>query len=165
MSEEKGRERVCVFFFFFLVSSGVERGLEVGGRKKTLFLFPISLSFDPFSPFQKTALKTNKNKNNSDVIYLEAASGAVRRLGRCEAHSGRFDLEADEYVPLPKGDVHKRREVVQDVTLHDLDSANARPAAGGGGFGGGSNGPSDLAAALAAAARPRKTEITDKLRA
>jgi RuvB-like protein 1 (pontin 52) len=53
--------------------------------------------------------------------------------------------------------------VVQDVTLHDLDSANARPAAGGA-FGG-SSGPSDLAAALAAASRPRKTEITDKLRA
>ena len=62
--------------------------------------------------------------------------------------------------------MHKRREVVQDVTLHDLDSANARPAAGGGfgGFGG-PGGPSDLAAALAAASRPRKTEITDKLRA
>ena len=57
--------------------------------------------------------------------------------------------------------------MVQDVTLHDLDSANARPAAGGGlgGFGGSNGGPSDLAAALAAAARPRKTEITDKLRA
>jgi DNA helicase TIP49 (TBP-interacting protein) len=36
-------------------------------------------------------------------------------------------LEAEEYVPLPKGDVHKKREVVQDVTLHDLDTANARP--------------------------------------
>jgi DNA helicase TIP49 (TBP-interacting protein) len=25
-----------------------------------------------------------------------------------------------------KGDVHKRKEVIQDVTLHDLDVANAR---------------------------------------
>jgi len=30
-------------------------------------------------------------------------------------------------VPLPKGDVHKKKEVIQDVTLHDLDVANARP--------------------------------------
>ena len=89
-----------------------------------------------------------------DVIYIEAASGAVKRVGRCDAHSGQFDLDADSYVPLPKGDVHKRKDVVQDVTLHDLDAANARPAGGG-----------DLTAALAAAARPRKTEITDKLRA
>ena len=38
-----------------------------------------------------------------------------------------FDLEAEEYVPLPKGDVHKKKEIIQDVTLHDLDVANARP--------------------------------------
>ena len=25
-----------------------------------------------------------------------------------------------------QGDVHKRKEVIQDVTLHDLDVANAR---------------------------------------
>lgn len=30
----------------------------------------------------------------------------------------------------PQGDVHKRKEIVQDVTLHDLDSANARPQGG-----------------------------------
>jgi DNA helicase TIP49 (TBP-interacting protein) len=28
---------------------------------------------------------------------------------------------------LVQGDVHKRKEIVQDVTLHDLDAANARP--------------------------------------
>ena len=26
-----------------------------------------------------------------------------------------------------QGEVHKRKEVVQDVTLHDLDVANAKP--------------------------------------
>lgn len=29
-----------------------------------------------------------------------------------------------------QGDVHKKKEIVQDVTLHDLDSANARPQGG-----------------------------------
>ena len=98
-----------------------------------------------------------------DVVYLEAASGSVRRVGRCAAHAGAFDLGGEAYVPLPTGDVHKRREVVQDVTLHDLDAANARP----GGAGGAGAGARDLAAALAAASggRPRKTEVTDKLRA
>lgn len=33
-------------------------------------------------------------------------------------------------MPLPKGDVHKKKEIVQDVTLHDLDSANAKPQGG-----------------------------------
>ena len=47
------------------------------------------------------------------MIYVEAASGAVKRVGRCDAYATEFDLEAEEYVPLPKGDVHKRKEVVQ----------------------------------------------------
>jgi hypothetical protein len=170
------------------------------------------------------------NPQVGDVIYIEANSGAVKRVGRCDAYATEFDLEAEEYVPLPKvrqitveitvniaanlcrthsllacgrcvlkrpmcaegtahassgngqatrchgrasgggllasgappagprkggvesyapnttlhsekltcvtgntppkGDVHKRKEIVQDVTLHDLDSANARPQGG-----------------------------------
>jgi len=37
-----------------------------------------------------------------DVIYIEANSGAVKRVGRSDAYATQFDLEADEYVPLPK---------------------------------------------------------------
>ena len=48
-----------------------------------------------------------------DVIYIEANSGAVKRVGRCDAYATEFDLEAEEYVPLPKGDVHKKKEIVQ----------------------------------------------------
>lgn len=51
-------------------------------------------------------------------------------MGRCDAYNSEYDLEAEEYVPLPKGDVHKKKEIVQDVTLHDLDVANAKPAGG-----------------------------------
>lgn len=50
-----------------------------------------------------------------------------QRQGRCDTFATEFDLEAEEYVPLPKGDVHKKKEIIQDVTLHDLDIANARP--------------------------------------
>lgn len=52
---------------------------------------------------------------------------ACQRQGRSDTFATEFDLEAEEYVPLPKGDVHKKKEIVQDVTLHDLDVANARP--------------------------------------
>lgn len=52
---------------------------------------------------------------------------SLQRQGRCDTFATEFDLEAEEYVPLPKGDVHKKKEIVQDVTLHDLDIANARP--------------------------------------
>merc|ERR1712032_211891 len=92
-----------------------------------------------------------------DVIYIEANSGMARRVGRSDAYASEFDLEADEYVSLPKGDVHKKKEVVQDVTLHDLDMANAKPQGGGGG---------DLMSVMSSMMGKghRKTEVTDKLR-
>lgn len=88
-----------------------------------------------------------------DVIYIEANSGAVKRQGRSDVYATEFDLEAEEYVPLPKGDVHKKKEVIQDVTLHDLDVANARPQGG-----------QDILSMMGQLMKPRKTEITDKLR-
>ncbi|KAL0916205.1 hypothetical protein M5K25_013697 [Dendrobium thyrsiflorum] len=88
-----------------------------------------------------------------DVIYIEANSGAVKRVGRCDAFATEFDLEAEEYVPIPKGEVHKKKEIVQDVTLHDLDAANARPQGG-----------QDILSLMGQMMKPKKTEITDKLR-
>ncbi|KAF8387138.1 ruvb-1, partial [Pristionchus pacificus] len=89
-----------------------------------------------------------------DIIYIEANSGAVKRVGRCDVYASEFDLEADEFVPLPKGDVHKQKEIVQDVTLHDLDVANARPQ--------GTRG--DVTSLVSQLIKPKKTEITDRLR-
>ena len=88
-----------------------------------------------------------------DVIYIESNSGAVKRQGRSDAYATEFDLEAEEYVPLPKGDVHKKKEIIQDVTLHDLDVANARPQGG-----------QDIMSMMGQLLKPKKTEITDKLR-
>jgi len=89
-----------------------------------------------------------------DVIYIEAKTGAVKRVGRSDAYATEFDLEAEEYVPVPKGDVHKKKEIVQDVTLHDLDVANARPQGG-----------QDVMSMMGQLMRSKKTEITEKLRA
>lgn len=89
-----------------------------------------------------------------DVIYIEASTGACKRVGRSDAYATEFDLEAEEYVPVPKGEVHKKKEVVQDVTLHDLDIANARPQGG-----------QDVMSMMGQLMKPKKTEITDKLRA
>lgn len=88
-----------------------------------------------------------------DVIYVEANTGSVKRVGRSDAYATEFDLEAEEYVPLPKGDVHKKKEIVQDVTLHDLDVANARPQGG-----------QDVLSMMGQLLKPKKTEITEKLR-
>jgi len=89
-----------------------------------------------------------------DIIYVEGSTGAVKRVGRSDAYATEFDLEAEEYVPLPKGDVHKKKEIIQDVSLHDLDVANAKPQGGG----------RDLATVMGSVLKPKKTEITEKLR-
>lgn len=67
--------------------------------------------------------------NNTNYKYniCEFQIPPPQRQGRCDTYATEFDLEAEEYVPLPKGDVHKKKEIIQDVTLHDLDVANARP--------------------------------------
>jgi RuvB-like protein 1 (pontin 52) len=88
-----------------------------------------------------------------DVIYIEATSGAVKRVGRSDTYATEYDLEAEEYVPIPKGDVHKKKEIVQDVTLHDLDMANAKPQGG-----------HDFLSLMSQINKPKKTEITEKLR-
>lgn len=88
-----------------------------------------------------------------DVIYIEANTGACKRVGRSDAYATEFDLEAEEYVPIPKGEVHKKKEIVQDVSLHDLDVANARPQGG-----------QDIMSMMGQLMKPKMTEITDKLR-
>ncbi|KAG5439079.1 hypothetical protein PCK2_000884, partial [Pneumocystis canis] len=88
-----------------------------------------------------------------DVIYIEANTGAVKRVGRSDTYATEFDLEAEEYVPVPKGEVHKKKEIIQDVTLHDLDIANARPQGG-----------QDIMSMMGQIMKQKRTEITDKLR-
>ncbi|CAG5035826.1 unnamed protein product [Parnassius mnemosyne] len=117
-------------------------GLKTAKGTKQLKLDPII-----YESLQKEKVEVG------DVIYIEANSGAVKRQGRSDTFATEFDLEAEEYVPLPKGDVHKKKEVVQDVTLHDLDCANARPQGG-----------HDIMSVMGQLMKPKKTEITDKLR-
>ncbi|CAL8335562.1 unnamed protein product [Lota lota] len=122
--------------------SHVVIGLRTGKGTKQLKLDP-----SIYESLQKERVEVG------DVIYIEANSGAVKRQGRCDTFATEFDLEAEEYVPLPKGDVHKKKEIIQDVTLQDLDVANARPQGG-----------QDILSMMGQLMKPKKTEITDKLR-
>ena len=74
-------------------------------------------------------------------------------MGRSDAYAASYDLESETYVPLPKGDVHKHKELVQDVTLGDLDAANARPQGG-----------QDIMSVMGSLVKSGRTEVTDKLR-
>merc|ERR1711869_164961 len=117
-------------------------GLKTTKGTKTLKLAP-----QIYEPLQKEKVSIG------DVIYIEANSGQAKRVGRSDQYATEFDLEAGEYVPVPKGEVHKKKEVVQDVTLHDLDMANAKPQGG-----------QDIMSVMGQFMKPRKTEVTEKLR-
>lgn len=104
-----------------------------------------------------------------DVIYIEHQTGAVKvceslyrrtpflymdqRIGRSDSYASAYDLESETYVPLPKGSVHKFKELIQDVTLGDIDAANARPQGG-----------QDILSVMGTLVKSNRTEITDKLR-
>uniref|UniRef100_A0A5S6Q0T6 RuvB-like helicase n=1 Tax=Trichuris muris TaxID=70415 RepID=A0A5S6Q0T6_TRIMR len=88
-----------------------------------------------------------------DVIYMETNSGKIKRLGRSDVYATKYDLEIETYVPLPKGEVRKKKEIVQDITLYDIDIANAKPEGG-----------TDVLSLLSGLMRPKRTEITEKLR-
>ncbi|KAJ3950689.1 RuvB ATP-dependent DNA helicase pontin [Colletotrichum fioriniae] len=120
---------------------GIRQNHHAKGQKK--------LRLDPsiYEAIQKERVSVG------DVVYIEANTGACKRVGRSDAYATEFDLEAEEYVPIPKGEVHKKKEIVQDVTLHDLDVANARPQGG-----------QDIMSMMGQLMKPKMTEITDKLR-
>merc|ERR1712096_231817 len=124
------------------IVSGVMLGLKTTKGTKTLKLAP-----QIYESLQREKVQVG------DVIYIEANSGSAKRVGRSDSYATEFDLEAEEYVPIPKGDVHKKKEIVQDVTLHDLDMANAKPQGG-----------HDFLSLMSQINRPKKTEITEKLR-
>lgn len=84
---------------------------------------------------------------------LSRTNLVTQRVGRSDAYASSYDLESETYVPLPKGDVHKRKELVQDVTLGDLDAANARPQGG-----------QDIMSVMGSLVKSGRTEVTDKLR-
>nr|XP_027193597.1 ruvB-like protein 1 [Dermatophagoides pteronyssinus] len=92
--------------------------------------------------------------NIGDVVHIQAESCLVRRVGAFNSNHSAIDLEFDNFVPLPTGQVYKKREIVQDLTLHDLDRANGQPTSMG-----------ELSSILSSLQAPKKTEITNKLRA
>jgi len=121
--------------------------LKLKTRKNTKMI-----KVDPsvWTQIQKQKIKAG------DVVYIEANAGTIHRTGRSDAYSTEYDLESETYVAIPSGNVHKKKEVIQDVTLHDLDAANAKPQSGQG------QGLQQLLGSMMSSRK--KTEITEKLR-
>jgi TBP-interacting protein len=58
-----------------------------------------------------------------DVIWIDAETGRVHRVGRTKELEGArtYDIEVKKVVEIPKGSVKKEKEIVTVLTLHDLD--------------------------------------------
>lgn len=87
-----------------------------------------------------------------DVVHIDSSSGILKKMGRSESCMNDFDLEAERYVPLPKGEIYKRREFIHETTLHDLDISQVNPTG------------QDNLSLIHQIVSNKKFEITDKLR-
>ncbi|KAI0225444.1 RuvB-like protein 2 [Massospora cicadina] len=63
-----------------------------------------------------------------DVMSIDKATGKICKLGRSYSRSRDYDAtgSAVKFVPCPEGELQKRREVVNVVSLHDIDVVNSR---------------------------------------
>lgn len=58
-----------------------------------------------------------------DVIWIDAETGRVHRVGRTKEIEGArtYDIEVKKVIEIPKGPVKKEKEIVTVFSLHDLD--------------------------------------------
>ena len=58
-----------------------------------------------------------------DVIWIDAETGKVHRVGRTKEIEGAktYDIEVKKIIEIPKGPVKKEKEIVTVFSLHDLD--------------------------------------------
>ncbi|KAH9386532.1 RuvB-like protein 1 [Nematocida major] len=87
-----------------------------------------------------------------DVIYIEPEENIIKKIGRSDSYASEFDIESDKYVPMPKGDIFTKKEVVQEMTLHEIDVANSKPKG------------DDVLSAMAQIQQTGRIEITGKVR-
>ena len=63
-----------------------------------------------------------------DVITIDKASGKITKLGRSFSRSRDYDAmgSSTRFVQCPEGELMKRKEVVHNVSLHEIDVINSR---------------------------------------
>lgn len=63
------------------------------------------------------------NIRKGDVIWIDAETGEVSRVGRAKGIEGEktYDIDVIKQVEVPSGQVKKEKDITFTVTLHDLD--------------------------------------------
>lgn len=63
-----------------------------------------------------------------DVVSIDKSTGRITRLGRAAAHARDYEVAGPSvaFVPVPEGELQRRREVVHTLSLHEIDVVNSR---------------------------------------
>merc|ERR1711998_458614 len=71
---------------------------------------------------------TKEKAQAGDVITIDKATGRISVLGRSFTRSRDYDAMGPntKFVQCPDGELHKRKEVVHVVSLHEVDVINSR---------------------------------------
>nr|UXY87579.1 RuvB-like protein 1 [Cryptomonas curvata] len=64
------------------------------------------------------------NVKIGDIIYIEPSKSLIKIIGKSSQSYLEQNLNHYDYVTLPTGKVFKKKTVVQDLTLNDLDVVN-----------------------------------------
>lgn len=63
--------------------------------------------------------------SEGDVIWIDEETGRVTKVGRAKGKED-YDIKVSEIVEIPSGPIFKEKEFVYTLTLHDLDTMEAR---------------------------------------
>ena len=66
----------------------------------------------------------------NDVIWIDAETGRAFKTGKLKTGEGMYDITGEPLVEIPSGSVKKEKEIVNTVTLYDLDMYFAARRAG-----------------------------------
>ncbi|KAJ9061582.1 RuvB-like protein 2 [Entomophthora muscae] len=63
-----------------------------------------------------------------DIMSIDKATGKISKLGRSYSRSRDYDATGStvKFVACPEGELQKRKEIVNTVSLHDIDVVNSR---------------------------------------
>merc|ERR1719356_658418 len=111
-------------------SSGSDKKKPKGGMEKkgriTLCTTDMETIYDLGT--KMIAALSKEKVTAGDVITIDKASGKITKLGRSFSRSRDYDAlgSTTRFVQCPEGELQKRKEVVHNVSLHEIDVINSR---------------------------------------
>ena len=112
-----------------VVEIKVDRPVTGGGVKTGSLMMKTMDMETVYALGQKMIEALEKEKVHAgDVIVIEKASGKITRLGRSYSRAHDFEVSGAgvKFVRCPEGELQKRRTLVHNVSLHEIDVINSR---------------------------------------